>query len=135
MNIILNWQGPDAHGNDRAFVDYGVLDENGRKVGGMPVIFPPGAGYYTQSHTSFTLSLYTTRDGVKFGAIPRPTFYATMEEAKTACEKKVKAAKLRFMKKFVYANMAKEQQEMSDEIDVSSLRSGVDYNDRFGDES
>lgn len=88
-----------------AVVDYGISDEKGRKIGGTVVVNKPWS--YTDSYSGAVRSekrwevmLYTTRNGEKFGAIPRSTYFETEAEAIKAAEKKPAEAQKRFKKKF-----------------------------------
>jgi hypothetical protein len=98
--MSINWQ-VSVDGRFRsADVDYGYVDAKGRKIGGAPEIAMPAVYDWGEGKTKWAVRLYTTRDGLKFGAIPRATFHDTEEKAKAYAEKACSQAQKRFAKKF-----------------------------------
>lgn len=75
-----------------ATVDYGARDEKGRKVGGYAVI-------ESVTPQAWKVRVYSARDGQKFGAIPRATYYDTLDEAKHGAARSLNRARKRALKK------------------------------------
>lgn len=64
-------------------VNMNECDAKGRAVGKRVTV--------RTLETTFTVQVYTLRDGKKFGAIPPSTGFATLEEAQALAAKKIAA--------------------------------------------
>ena len=86
----MDWKdnGTDTVGNQHWFsgvVEHGVRDSKNRAIGGYVTI----NSFTNGTVTRFALSLNATRDGKKFGALPRRSYADTLEDAKSVGEKKL----------------------------------------------
>ncbi len=91
--LILIWSaGPTSLRSN--VVDNGTRDARGRLCGSWAGIECHAGmkGWERVAATPWALSIYACRDGKGFGAIPRRTWYATLEAAQAAAVKKVAAA-------------------------------------------
>jgi hypothetical protein len=106
VNIILTWtaavkcssDGKSWHSDT---VDAGTRDARGRLCGcsaSIELWKPYPGNVYSESYLAeraaapYALQIHTHRDGRGFGAIPRRTWYATLEAAQAAASKKVAAS-------------------------------------------
>lgn len=94
--LILTWANPavdQGHWLSNV-VDAGTRDARGRLCGSSASIQCVAGikGWERVAATPWALSIHTHRDGRGFGAIPRRTWFATLEEAQAAAVKKVAAA-------------------------------------------
>lgn len=86
----LTWSTRNS-GADSNIVDSGVRDSKGRACGSSASI--ELRDWEEKAATPWALQILAHRDGKGFGpSFPKPTWYATMEEAQAAAEKKVAAA-------------------------------------------
>jgi len=72
--------------------EHGLWDAKGRGVGGHArILHTPGC---------FAVSIFATRNGQTYGAIPRSTEYTTLDEAMSAGERGLEAQRKRYTKKY-----------------------------------
>lgn len=66
-------------------IGFGVKDSKGREVGSLACV----GRRLTQSGEKYAVTVYSTRNGSKFGAIPRSTYALTLGEAQSLADAKV----------------------------------------------
>jgi hypothetical protein len=75
-------------------VDHGLVDEKGRKIGGRATV------YVSSIDGNFYAYAHATRDGQSFGAIPRATKCASLEQAQRFAISKLNSQRARYAKQF-----------------------------------